>query len=123
MVRVLRHRTEKLGHTERVRFGTGSQVSARLPVQARLPLGQLPLADMAEFTTAWLDRHDRTGKSHHHYLPAVSNAQRYCATSGSLTSRPPAAGLSVHRTPHRVRPPVRVTMFAYLERKRATCQP
>ena len=53
-----------LGFTERVRFGTGSQVPARLLIQTGRRLQDLTLADLAEFTAACHDREKRTGKGH-----------------------------------------------------------
>ena len=75
-----------LGFTERVRFGTGSQVPARLLIQTGRRLQDLTLADLVEFTGACRDRQQRTGKDHKHYLAAVSNTQRCCSISASSTS-------------------------------------
>src|SRR5690242_7017578 len=66
----------ELGFTERVRFATGSQVPARLLIQTGRRLDQLSIADLEAFTAACHDRHERTGKGHHHYLAALSNTQR-----------------------------------------------
>lgn len=49
-----------LGFTERVRFATGSQVPARLLIQAGRPLVELTVADLAEFSAACHDRQQRT---------------------------------------------------------------
>jgi integrase len=112
-----------LGFTERVRFATGSQVPIRLLIQTARPLQRLTVADLAEFSAACWDRQRRTGKSHKHYLAAVSNAQRVLFHLGIVDELPRSGGpvpfaerLAV------VRPPIRKTMIAYLERKRATCQ-
>jgi hypothetical protein len=115
---------EQLGFTERVRFATGSQVPARLLIQAGRPLSELTLADLAEFTAACQDRHERTGKGHHHYLAAVSNARRVLFHLG-IVDEPPRAGGPVPFAERLagVRPAIREPMIAYLERKRATCQP
>ncbi len=115
---------EQLGFTERVRFATGSQVPARLLIQAGRPLDELTLADLAEFTTACHDRNERTGKGHKHYLAAVSNAQRVLFHLG-IVDEPPRAGGPVPFAERLagVRPAIREPMIAYLERKRATCQP
>ncbi len=114
---------EQLGFTERVRFATGSQVPARLLIQAGRPLSGLTLADLADFTAACHDRNERTGKGHHHYLAAVSNAQRVLFHLG-IVDEPPRAGgpLPFAERLAGVRPAVRAPMIAYLERKRATCQ-
>ncbi|HVB41125.1 MAG TPA: tyrosine-type recombinase/integrase [Streptosporangiaceae bacterium] len=115
---------EQLGFTERVRFATGSQVPARLLIQTGRPLRELTLADLAEFTAACHDRHERTGKGHHHYLAAVSNAQRVLFHLGIVDELPRSGGpVPFAERLAGVRPPVRATMIAYLERKRATCQP
>lgn len=114
----------ELGFTERVRFATGSQVPARLLVQTGRRLEQLTVADLAEFTTACCERQERTGKGHQHYLAAVSNAQRVLFHLGIVDELPRTSGpvpFAERLAP--VRPPIRAAMIAYLERKRATCQP
>ncbi len=112
-----------LGFTDRVRFATGSQVPVRLLIQTGRRLEQLTLADLAEFTTACRDREERTGKGHHHYLAAVSNAQRVLFHL-EVVDEPPRSGGPVPFAERlaEVRPPVRAALVAYLERKRATCQ-
>lgn len=114
----------ELGFTDRVRFATGSQVPVRLLIQTGRPLERLTLADLGEFTAACRDRQERTGKGHHHYLSAVSNAQRVLFHLGVL-DEPPRAGGPVPFTERlaEVRPPIREAMIAYLEHKRATCRP
>jgi integrase len=113
-----------LGFTERVRFGTGSQVPARLLIQTGRCLQDLTLADLAEFSAACRDRQQRTGKGHHHYLAAVSNTQRVLFHLGILDQLPRSGGpVPFAQRLAEVRPPIRETMIAYLERKRATCQP
>jgi integrase len=113
-----------LGFTERVRFATGSQVPVRLLIQTGRRLDQLTLADLAEFTAACNDRQERTGKGHHHYLSAVSNAQRVLFHLGIVEELPRSGGpVPFAQRLAEVRPPIRTTMIAYLERKRATCQP
>jgi len=115
---------EQLGFTERVRFATGSQVPARLLIQAGRPLGELTLADLAEFTAACHTRHERTGKGHHHYLAAVSNTQRVLFHLGIVGELPRSGGpVPFAERLAGVRPAIREPMIAYLERKRATCQP
>ena len=113
-----------LGFTERVRFATGSQVPARLLIQTGRRLDQLTVADLARFTQACHDRHERTGKGHKHYLAAVSNAQRVLFHLGIVDQLPRSGGpVPFAERLADVRPAVRDTMIAYLERKRATCQP
>ena len=113
-----------LGFTERVRFGTGSQVPARLLIQTGRCLQDLTLADLAEFTTACHDRQRRTGKGHKHYLAAVSNTQRVLFHLGIIDQLPRSGGpVPFAQRLAEVRPPIRQTMIAYLNRKRATCQP
>jgi integrase len=113
-----------LGFTERVRFATGSQVPARLLIQTGRPLEQLTMADLAEFAEACRDREDRTGKGHKHYLAAVSNTQRVLFHLGIVDELPRSGGpVPFAERLADVRPPIRETMIAYLERKRATCQP
>ena len=113
-----------LGFTERVRFATGSQVPARLLIQTGRPLQRLTLADLNAFTTACHDREQRTGKGHKHYLAAVSNAQRVLFHLGIVDELPRSGGpVPFAERLADVRPPIRETMIAYLERKRATCQP
>jgi integrase len=114
----------ELGFTERVRFATGSQVPARLLIQTGRRLEQLTVADLAEFSAACHDRQERTGKGHKHYLAAVSNAQRVLFHLGIVEDLPRSGGpVPFAERLVEVRPPVRAAMVAYLERKRATCQP
>jgi integrase len=113
----------ELGFTDRVRFATGSQVPVRLLIQTGRPLQRLTLADLAEFRAACRDREERTGKGHHHYLAAVSNAQRVLFHLGIVDELPRSGGpVPFAERLAEVRPPIRETMVAYLERKRATCQ-
>src|SRR5215207_7181466 len=112
-----------LGFTERVRFATGSQVPVRLLIQTGRRLDQLTLADLTEFTAACRDREERTGKGHKHYLAAVSNAQRVLFHLGIVDELPRSGGpVPFAERLAEVRPPIRATMIAYLERKRATYQ-
>ena len=113
-----------LGFTQRVRFATGSQVPARLLIQTGQRLDQLTMADLATFTQACKDRQERTGTGHHHYLAAVSNAQRVLFHLGIVGELPRSGGpVPFTERLAGVTPPIRATMIAYLERKRATCQP
>jgi integrase len=113
-----------LGFTQRVRFATGSQVPARLLIQTGRRLDQLTVADLAAFARACKDRQERTGKGHHHYLAALSNAQRVLFHLGIVGELPRSGGpLPFAERLAEVRPAIRATMIAYLERKRATCQP
>ena len=114
----------ELGFTERVRFATGSQVPARLLIQTGRPLSQLTLTDLTEFTAACRDRQRRTGKGHQHYLAAVSNTQRVLFHLGVVDQLPRSGGpVPFDERLAEVSPPIRTTMIAYLERKRATCRP
>ena len=114
----------ELGFTERVRFATGSQVPARLLIQTGRRLDQLTIADLDAFAAACHDRHGRTGKGHQHYLAAVSNAQRVLFHLGIVDQLPRSSGpVPFTERLAEVRPPIRATMIAYLERKRASCQP
>lgn len=114
----------ELGFTERVRFATGSQVPARLLIQTGRPLQRLTVADLAEISAACRDRQQRTGKDHRHYLAAVSNTQRVLFHLGIVNELPrPGGPVPFAERLADVRPPIRATMIAYLDRKRATCQP
>src|SRR3954447_374240 len=113
-----------LGFTDRVRFATGSQVPVRLLIQAGRPLSGLTVADLAEFTTACRERERRTGKGHHRYLSAISNTQRVLFHLGVVDQLPRSGGpVPLTERLADVSPPIRATMIAYLERKRATCRP
>ncbi|TDB95069.1 integrase [Nonomuraea longispora] len=115
---------EELGFSMRVRLATGSQVPARLLIQAGRPLEQLTLADLEEFTTACAARSTRTGKDHRHYLSAISNAHRVLFHLGIIDTLPKMSGpVPFAERLAEVSEPIRATMIAYLERKRATCQP
>lgn len=114
----------ELGFTERVRFATGSQVPVRLLIQTGRPLERLTVADLAAFSAACRERQERTGKGHRHYLAAVSNAQRVLFHLGVVDELPRAGGpVPFTERLAEVRPPIRETLIAYLDRKRATCQP
>jgi len=113
-----------LGFTARVRLGTGSQVPARLLIQTGRGLDDLTAADLAEFGAACHDRQQRTGTDHKHYLAAVSNTQRVLFHLGIVDQLPRSGGpVPFAERLSEVRPAIRTTMIAYLERKRATCQP
>ena len=90
------------------------------PFQSAIPTRD----DLAGFTAACRARQERTGKGHHHYLWAVSNAQRVLFHLGVLDELPRTGGPApfTERLAE-VRPSIRDAMVAYLERKRATCQP
>ena len=113
----------ELGFSERVRFATGSQVPARLLIQTGRRLDQLTLADLEAFTAACHDRHARTGTGHQHYLAALSNTQRVLFHLGIVDALPRSGGpVPFAERLAEVRRPIRETLVAYLERKRATCQ-
>jgi hypothetical protein len=112
-----------LGFTERVRFGTGSQVPARLLIQTGRRLQDLTLADLAEFTAACHDREKRTGRGHKHYLAAVSNTQRVLFHVGIVNQLPRSGGpVPLAERLADVAPPIR-DHDRLPGRKRATCQP
>jgi integrase len=114
----------ELGFTERVRFATGSQVPARLLIQTGRPLEELTMADLAEFTTACQQRHERTGKGHRHYLSGVSNTQRVLYHMGIIDDLPRSGGpVPFAERFAEVSPPIRAALVAYLERKLVTCRP
>lgn len=113
----------ELGFTRRVRFATGSQVPARLLIQAGRRLDELTQSDLETFATACAQRHQRTGKSHRHYLSALSNAQRVLFHLGIVDALPRSGGpVPFEQRLAGVTEPIRATMLAYLQRKRATCQ-
>ncbi|MDZ7577954.1 MAG: tyrosine-type recombinase/integrase [Candidatus Nanopelagicales bacterium] len=112
-----------LGFTDRVRFATGSQAPARLLIQTGRPLEELTIADLKHFSAACQERELRTGKDHRHYLAAVSNCQRVLFHLGIVDELPRCGGpVPFAERLAEVSPPIRETMIAYLERKRATCQ-
>lgn len=67
---------ESLGFTARTRLATGSQVPARLLIQTGSPMDALTMNDLAEFQAACQQREQRTGRSHRHYLSAISMTHR-----------------------------------------------
>lgn len=114
----------ELGFTERVRFATGSRVPVRLLIQTGRCLDRLTVAHLDEFAAACRDRQQRTGKGHTHYLAAVSNTQRVLFHLGIVDELPRAGGpVPFAERLADVEPPIRETLIAYLNRKRATCQP
>jgi integrase len=115
---------ETLGFTMRVRLGTGSQVPVRLLIQTGRGIDQLVQDDLDEFAQACHERTRRRGTSHRHYLSAISNTRMVLFHLGILDS-PPRSGGPVplaERLEH-VAAPIRAEMVAYLDRKKATCQP
>lgn len=114
----------ELGFTERVRFATGSQVPVRLLIQTGRSLDRITVADLDEFRAACQERETRTGKGHKHYLAVASNAQRVLFHLGIVDELPRSGGpVPFTQRLSDLQPPIRETMIAYLERKRATCQP
>ena len=114
-----------LGFTERVRFATGSQVPARLLIQTGRRLGHLTLADLAAFAAAC-----QRSATNAPARATTTTWPRSATPSGCLfhlgiIDELPRSGGPVPFAERlaEVRPPIRATMIAYLERKRATCQP
>lgn len=115
---------EGLGFTYRVRIATGSQVPIRLLIQTGGRIEELTLEDLAEFTTACRQRAERTGKGHQHYLAAVANTHRVLFHLGVLDEAPrPSGPAPLTERLAEVTGPLRAELIAYLERKRATCEP
>src|SRR5690625_3620306 len=115
---------EGLGFTYRVRIATGSQVLIRLLIQTGGRIEELTLEDLAEFTTACRQRAERTGKGHQHYLAAVANTHRVLFHLGVLDEAPrPSGPAPLTERLAEVTGPLRAELIAYLERKRATCEP
>jgi integrase len=114
---------QSLGFTARTRLATGSQVPARLLIQTGRPMNEFTLADLEEFQAACRDRGQVTGKSHHHYLAAISMTHRVLFHLGVLDT-PPHSGGPVPFTERlaEVRAPLRAELIGYLDRKRATCE-
>jgi integrase len=112
----------ELGFTQRVRFATGSQAPARLLIRTGRRLNQLTVDDLAEFAAACCDRQARTGTDHKHYLAALSNTQRVLFHMGIVADLPRSGGpIPFAERLSEVAAPIRATLIAYLERKRATC--
>lgn len=112
-----------LGFTERTRLATGSQVPVRLLIQTGRAMDAWTVDDLAQFRQACQEREDRTGRSHRHYLSAISATHRVLFHLGVVDTPPRNGG----PTPYAERlagvsPGVRAELIAYLERKRATCE-
>jgi len=113
---------EGLGFSMRVRLGTGSQVPARLLIQTGRRIEELVQDDLDEFAKACRERTRRTGRSHRHYLSAISNTQTVLFHLGILDSLPRSGGpVPLEERFAQVTAPIRAEMIAYLERKKATC--
>lgn len=113
---------ERLGFAVRVRLSTGSQVPVRLLIQTGRRIEDLVQDDLDEFAAACHERTRRTGKSHHHYLSALSNAHTVLFHLGVLGSLPRSGGpVPLPERLAQVTAPIRAEMIAYLERKKATC--
>jgi integrase len=113
---------ETLGFTLRTRLATGSQAPARLLIQTGRRIEELVQDDLEEFTDACHERTRRTGRSHRHYLSAISNTQTVLFHLGILDSPPRSGGpVPLAERLAQVTAPLRAEMIAYLERKRATC--
>ncbi len=114
---------ESLGFTARTRLATGSQVPARLLIQTGKAMTALTLEDLNEFAAACREREQATGKSHHHYLAAISMTHRVLFHLGILDTPPRIGGpVSFEERLAEVTAPLRGELIAYLERKRATCE-
>lgn len=114
---------ESLGFTARTRLATGSQVPARLLIQTGKPMNALTLDDLAEFAAACRDREHATGKSHRHYLSAISTAHMVLFHLGVLDAPPRSGGpVPLEERLAEVAAPLRGELIGYLERKRATCE-
>ena len=114
---------EALGFTMRTRLATGSQVPARLLIQTGRRIEELCHDDLAEFAEACHERTRRTGKSHRHYLSAISNTQTVLFHLGILDSLPRSGGpVPLEDRLVQVTAPIRAEMIDYMERKKATCR-
>lgn len=114
---------QSLGFSARTRLANGSQVPARLLIQAGKPMEAFTLDDLSEFTHACQEREQRTGKSHRHYLSAISMAHRVLFHLGIIDAPPRTGGpVPFEERLANVTAPLRAELIAYLERKRATCE-
>lgn len=113
---------QSLGFSHRVQLATGSQVPIRLFIQTRRDLEQLTQSDLDEFYQACKDRTQRTDKSHHHYLSAISTTQRVLFHMGIVDSPPRSGGpVPFSERLADVSWGLRQEFLAYLDRKTATC--
>jgi integrase len=114
---------EQLGFTTRTRLATGSQVPARLLIQTGKPMTALTRDDLDEFAAACHARQAETGKSHRHYLSAISTAHMVLFHLGVLETAPRSGGpVPFEERLAEVAAPLRGELIGYLERKRATCE-
>ena len=114
---------QSLGFTARTRLATGSQVPVRLLIQTGRPIDAWTVDDLAEFTEACRQREQRTGKSHRHYLSAISATHRVLFHLGVVDTGPRTGGpIPFAERLAGVGAGVRTELIAYLDRKRATCQ-
>jgi integrase len=114
---------EQLGFTARTRLATGSQVPARLLIQTGKPMTALTREDLDEFAAACHARQAETGKSHRHYLSAISTAHMVLFHLGVLEAPPRSGGpVPFEERLAEVAAPLRGELIGYLERKRATCE-
>lgn len=115
---------EALGFTMRTRLAAGSQVPARLLIQTGREIDDLTQDDLDEFARACRDRAERVGKGHHHYFAALSNTQTVLFHLGVVPAPPRSGGpIPFDQRLAGLHPQLRGEMIAYLDRKRATCQP
>ena len=111
-----------LGFTMRTRLATGSQVPARLLIQTGRRIDELVPDDLEEFAEACHERARRTGKSHRHYVAAISNTRTVLFHLGILDALPRSGGpVPLAERLGQVTAPIRAELIAYLERKKATC--
>ena len=114
---------EQLGFTARTRLATGSQVPARLLIQTGKPMNALTVDDLDEFAAACHARQVETGKSHRHYLSAISTTHMVLFHLGVLEAPPRSGGpVPFEERLAEVAAPLRGELIGYLERKRATCE-
>jgi len=114
----------ELGFSQRVSVAVASQVPARLLLQTGRRMDRLRPEDLQEFTAACQRRTERTGKSWSHYKAALNNSHRILFHLQILPGQPrPAGPMAFTDRLEDVTPPIRASLVAYLERKRATCVP
>lgn len=114
----------ELGFSERVRSGVGSQVVARLLIEAGQPLAELEESDLAALEAALRAREVRSGQGWRHYRGALHASRAVLYHLGVLEQPPehPLARLrqSFERRLGDVPVPLRVSFARYLERLTGT---
>lgn len=119
-----REAAEGIGYTPIQSLRVASQSVGRLLIQSGRCLARLTVSDFDELADACRRREASTGKGWDHYRSALNAARRVLFHLGVLDTPPPhwQGPVSFEERMAHVRPTLRPSFVAYLERKMGTCR-